>query len=76
MATDFVGPFEAQAIALELEHTKPPRPLTHDLMRNILQTLNVTIVKINVVSLKEATFHANNIFTAQFKSCRNRCQTK
>ena len=33
-----IGTFEAQAIALELEHIKPPRPMTHDLLKNVIQS--------------------------------------
>lgn len=54
----YVGPFEAQAIAMELENTKPPRPLTHDLMKNILDSLNVKISRISIIDLRDNTFYA------------------
>ena len=38
-----VGSTEAQAIALQLENISPPRPLTHDLVKNLLESLNVTV---------------------------------
>jgi len=54
----YVGPFEAQSIALELEKIVPPRPLTHDLLKNITRTLNGAVIKVEVVDLKENTFYA------------------
>jgi bifunctional DNase/RNase len=54
----FIGPFEAQSIAAELEHFRPPRPFTHDLMKNIFEELNIKIIKAVVVELKENTFFA------------------
>lgn len=53
-----IGGFEAQAIALEIEHVKPNRPMTHDLFRNMAQEFNITIVEILISSLKEGVFFA------------------
>jgi len=53
-----VGPAEAQAIAFELERVIPPRPMTHDLMRNLLSSLNVKIAKVVVSDLRENTYYA------------------
>lgn len=53
-----IGQFEAQAIALELEGIRPPRPLTHDLMKNIVERLGATIVETLITDLKENTFYA------------------
>lgn len=53
-----IGTFEAQAIALELENIKPPRPMTHDLMRNIIQSFNTYVKEICIHELKEGTFFA------------------
>jgi Uncharacterized conserved protein len=41
-----IGQFEAQAIALELEGIKPPRPLTHDLVKNVLETLGNSLAEV------------------------------
>jgi bifunctional DNase/RNase len=57
-----IGTFEAQAIALELEHIKPPRPMTHDLMRNILQTFQTYVKYIFINNLREGTFYAEVVF--------------
>src|SRR5215469_848688 len=52
----WVGIFEANAIALELEKTATPRPMTHDLMRNMARGLNARVSKIIVSELREDTF--------------------
>jgi hypothetical protein len=54
----WVGVFEANAIALELEKISPPRPMTHDLIKNILESLDAQVTKIVVSDLKENTFFA------------------
>ncbi|CUS76673.1 hypothetical protein JGI14_100154 [Candidatus Kryptonium thompsonii] len=53
-----IGSFEAQAIALEMEGIKPPRPLTHDLIKNILDGLGVNILEVVVTDLRDGTFYA------------------
>ncbi|PIS28611.1 MAG: hypothetical protein COT43_06110 [Candidatus Marinimicrobia bacterium CG08_land_8_20_14_0_20_45_22] len=53
-----VGTFEAQAIALALEDVEMPRPLTHDLIVNILKILNMKITQVIVNDLRENTFFA------------------
>jgi hypothetical protein len=54
----WVGIFEANAIALELEKTATPRPMTHDLLRNITRGLNATVRKVVVSELRNDTFYA------------------
>lgn len=54
----WVGVFEANAIALELEKITPPRPMTHDLIKNILESLDAQVTKIVVNDLRENTFFA------------------
>jgi uncharacterized protein len=53
-----VGSSEAQAIALQLEKISPPRPLTHDLIRNLLDTLDAKIERIVVNDLRDNTYFA------------------
>jgi bifunctional DNase/RNase len=53
-----IGQFEAQAIALELEGIKPPRPLTHDLLKNIIEALGYNVDSIIIYELKDSTFYA------------------
>ncbi len=54
----WIGLFEANAIALELEKITTPRPMTHDLMRDLINGLNATVTKIVVNDLKNSTFYA------------------
>ncbi|MEK6666864.1 MAG: bifunctional nuclease family protein [candidate division NC10 bacterium] len=54
----WVGMFEANAIALELEKIATPRPMTHDLIKNILESLEARVLKIVVTDLKDNTFFA------------------
>jgi bifunctional DNase/RNase len=53
-----IGAFEAQSIALELEGMKPPRPLTHDLMKNIIDTFAVSLNEVCINELRDGTFYA------------------
>src|SRR5215212_390316 len=54
----WVGIFEANAIALQIENVSTPRPMTHDLLRNVIQDLNATVQKIVVCDLQDNTFYA------------------
>ena len=54
----WVGIYEANAIALEIEKVTTPRPMTHDLLKNLLIGLEATVQKIVVTELREDTFFA------------------
>jgi bifunctional DNase/RNase len=54
----WIGPFEANAIALKLKEVYSHRPMTHDLIRNILGLFQSEVVKIEVMDLKENTYYA------------------
>lgn len=54
----WVGIFEANAIALQIENFVPPRPMTHDLLRNIITDLEGQVDRVVVSDLKENTFYA------------------
>jgi bifunctional DNase/RNase len=54
----WVGIYEANAIALEIEKVQTPRPMTHDLLRNVLLGLNVRVQKVVVNDLRDDTFYA------------------
>jgi len=56
-----IGSFEAQSIALEIEGIKPPRPLTHDLMKNLVDDLGGSVVEIFIDELRDNTFYAKVI---------------
>src|SRR5680860_1490864 len=57
-----IGTFEAQAIALELEHIKPPRPMTHDLLKNAIEVFGAEIEQVYINDLSEGTFFARIIY--------------
>jgi len=54
----WVGAYEANAIALEIEKIAPPRPMTHDLLRNLITELGVHVERVVVTSLRDNTFFA------------------
>jgi len=54
----WIGPFEANAIALKLSNTNLQRPQTHDLIRNILEAFDSEILKIEVMDLRDNTYYA------------------
>ncbi|SMO34494.1 bifunctional nuclease family protein [Gracilimonas mengyeensis] len=57
-----IGSFEAQAIALELENIKPPRPMTHDLLKNFVLSFDTEIKHVYINDLSDGTFFAQIIF--------------
>jgi bifunctional DNase/RNase len=54
----WVGPVEANAIALQIENVAPPRPMTHDLLRNLLAGVGARLVRVIISDLKDGTFYA------------------
>ena len=54
----WVGIFEANAIALQIENIATPRPMTHDLLRNVIADLKADVEKIVVSELQESTFYS------------------
>jgi bifunctional DNase/RNase len=58
-----IGGFEAQAIALEMEGIKPPRPLTHDLIKSLIEALSGALAEVAITELKEGTFYARLTLT-------------
>lgn len=56
-----IGAFEAQAIAVALEKVTPSRPLTHDLIRNTLQSFDITLKEVLIDNLQEGVFYAKLI---------------
>jgi len=53
-----IGAFEAQAIALELEKIQPPRPMTHDLLRDLFEAVGAEVLDVVIDELREGTFFA------------------
>jgi bifunctional DNase/RNase len=54
----YIGPAEAQAIAFAQQGVETPRPMTHDLMRDLLQELSTTVECIVITELRDRTFYA------------------
>ena len=54
----WVGPVEANAIALQVENIAPPRPMAHDLLRNLLIELGARLTRVVISDLRESTFFA------------------
>jgi len=53
-----IGPLEASAIAMELQGIVPPRPMTHDLLKNVLDTFSLSVERIVITDLRDNTFFA------------------
>ncbi|WP_157521615.1 bifunctional nuclease family protein [Herbidospora cretacea] len=59
----WIGMTEATAIALAQADEPPPRPLTHDLFRNVLGALKVSLERVNIVALRDGIFYADLVFS-------------
>jgi uncharacterized protein len=57
-----IGPVEAQAIAIQLEGLKPPRPLTHDLVKNIALAFEIALLEVVIHKLEEGIFFSELLF--------------
>jgi bifunctional DNase/RNase len=55
----WIGPYEAEAITIALQEIEVARPQTHDLLKNVLTTLNARLLRIEVISLREDVFYGN-----------------
>src|SRR5919202_851779 len=54
----WVGIFEANAIALQMENISTPRPMTHDLLRNMISELDARVTRVVINDLRDSTFFA------------------
>jgi bifunctional DNase/RNase len=61
----FIGPFEAQAIALPLQGVRPPRPYTHDLMLEALHRLKAKVKRVTITGIRENTYFASLVLDVQ-----------
>jgi uncharacterized protein len=59
----WIGPYEAESITIALQEIEVARPQTHDLLKNILNTLNARILRVEVVSLREDVFYGNLVLS-------------
>jgi bifunctional DNase/RNase len=57
----WIGPYEAEAITLSLNEVEVVRPLTHDLLRNIINDLGAQVMRVNITELREDVFYARII---------------
>lgn len=55
----WIGPYEAEAITIALQEVEVARPQTHDLLKNVLKSLNARLVRVEILSLKEDVFYGN-----------------
>ncbi|MEF3280742.1 MAG: bifunctional nuclease family protein [Elusimicrobiota bacterium] len=63
----WIGPFEAQAIAMKMSGYVSPRPMTHDLLYKVITSLDARIIKVVITSLEENTYFAK-IYIAKGKN--------
>jgi bifunctional DNase/RNase len=63
----WIGDAEAKAIILEQQGVEPPRPLTHDLFKDVLTALGRTLREVRIVDLQEGTFYADLIFDGNIR---------
>lgn len=55
----WIGPFEAESITVALQEIEVARPQTHDLIKNLLQSLNVRLMRIEIISMREQVYYGN-----------------
>jgi bifunctional DNase/RNase len=60
----WIGPYEAEAITIALQEIEVARPQTHDLLKNILKNLDATLVRVEVLALREDVFYGNLVVEA------------
>ncbi len=65
-----IGPVEAQAIAIQLEGLKPPRPLTHDLIKNIALAFDIALIEVTIHKLEEGIFYSELLCEMEGKEVR------
>lgn len=65
-----IGPVEAQAIAIQLEGLKPPRPLTHDLIKNIALAFDIALLEVSIYKLEEGIFYSELLCEMNGKETR------
>jgi bifunctional DNase/RNase len=60
----WVGVFEARAIAMEMDHVAPPRPMTHDLLKTIIEGVKAQVTQVAITDLRDNTFYAYIVLNA------------
>jgi len=64
----WVGPYEAESITVALQEVELSRPLTHDLLKNLIILFNAKILRVEIVALKEDTFFGNIVVETDGKT--------
>lgn len=70
----FIGAAEAQAIAIQVNEVKVPRPLTHDLLKNLLDFLECRLKRVEIVRIEEGTFYAVLVLERDARDVRVDCR--
>ncbi len=70
----FIGAAEAQAIAIHVNEVKVPRPLTHDLLKNLLDLLECRLHRVEIVKIEEGTFYAELVLECNGETVRLDCR--
>jgi bifunctional DNase/RNase len=60
----WVGPYEAESITVALQEVEMSRPLTHDLLKNLFNTFNAKVLRVEIVALKDDIFYGNIVANA------------
>jgi len=60
----WIGPYEAEAITIALQEVEVARPQTHDLLKNVFNALNVHLLRVEVISLRDEVFYGNIVVNA------------
>lgn len=63
----WIGQSEAASIALRQKGIEPPRPLTHDLIVNLIEEFGQTLVEVRIVDMQEGTFYAEMVFASDLR---------
>lgn len=66
--TIIIGPMEAESIALQLQGIRPPRPLTHDLLINFMQSFNIQILEVNIQRFDNGIFYSELLLVGNEKT--------
>ena len=70
----WIGPYEAEAITIALQEVEIARPQTHDLIKNVIHTLNARLVRIEITMLKDDVYFANLVLETSGEELRIDCR--
>lgn len=59
----WIGAVEASAIASAMEGVEPPRPLTHDLLKNVVEAMGATVTRVVITELRDSVFYADLVLS-------------